>query len=67
MGFFSVFSGFLYNDFASIPFEMFNSCNREDKECVYPFGVDHIWYSSTNMLNFTNSMKMKIAVIFGVS
>jgi len=67
MGFFSTFCGFLYNDFASIPFEMHDSCLNEGSDCVYPFGVDYWWYFATNQLNFFNSMKMKIAIIFGVS
>ena len=36
------------------------------EDCVYPMGVDPIWYSSKNELQFMNSLKMKIAVILGV-
>jgi len=34
---------------------------------VYPFGIDPIWYQSTDEINFTNSFKMKVAVILGVA
>ena len=35
-------------------------------DCVYPFGVDPKWYVSPNELSFMNSLKMKLAVIFGI-
>jgi V-type H+-transporting ATPase subunit a len=35
-------------------------------KCVYPFGIDPIWSVASNDLNFTNSLKMKIAVIIAV-
>lgn len=77
MGFFSLYSGFLYNDFTSLPLYLFgDSCyeysadnvvpKRTSSDCVYPFGVDPSWYLSTDELTFMNSMKMKIAVILGV-
>lgn len=34
---------------------------------MYGFGVDYAWYQSENILDFLNSMKMKIAVIVGVA
>lgn len=34
--------------------------------CVYPFGVDPVWYRAENELMFMNSLKMKLAVIIGV-
>ena len=77
MGFFSIFCGLCYNDFTSLPTYMFGkSCYtyREgkehpdwDSECVYPFGVDPSWYLSTNEIAFINSLKMKLAVIYGVA
>ena len=35
--------------------------------CEYAFGIDPIWFTSSNSINFTNSMKMKLAIIFGIS
>jgi V-type H+-transporting ATPase subunit a len=80
MGIFSVYCGFLYNDYTAIPLYLFGeSCyiftpdehnqtatvsTREN--CVYPFGLDPVWYASTDELTFTNSLKMKMAVILGV-
>ncbi|CAI2384062.1 unnamed protein product [Moneuplotes crassus] len=75
MGIFATFCGACYNDMMSIPIEMSKSCINLDEDgddifeedCVYPFGVDHTWYLASNNLAFLNSLKMKIAVIFGVS
>jgi V-type H+-transporting ATPase subunit a len=36
-------------------------------DCVYPIGVDPAWFMSSQELTFMNSLKMKIAVIFGVA
>ena len=69
MGIFSTYCGMLYNDFTSLPIEMFPSC-YEGKEliddCVYPFGIDWKWYQGRNNLTYFNSLKMKTSVIFGV-
>jgi len=52
MAFFSVYCGFMYNDFMSLPLNLFKSCYdtktriRIDEECVYPVGIDPIWYGS---------------------
>lgn len=77
------YAGFIYNDFASIPLDLFGTCwNRQKPEddqrypngieatpkgCTYPFGVDPKWYVANNELNFINSLKMKLAVIIGVA
>ena len=52
MAFFSVYCGFMYNDFMSLPLNLFKSCYdtktriRINEECVYPVGIDPIWYGS---------------------
>jgi V-type H+-transporting ATPase subunit a len=73
MGIFSTFSGFLYNDFMGISLNLFGSCynlntgQRKDPNCVYPLGIDPVWALSRQDLVFTNSIKMKTAVIIGVT
>lgn len=73
MGFFSTFCGLMYNDFMSVPLNLFGSCynmttgQRLSSDCVYPVGVDPIWFESKQEISFMNSLKMKISVIFGVA
>ena len=76
MGIFSVFCGLVYNDFTSVSMYLFDSCwelppHGEQNailkaDCVYPVGVDPIWYMAQNEILFINSVKMKIALILGV-
>lgn len=74
MGFFATYCGFIYNDMMAMPLNIFGSCyeNVENNEvvlkddCIYPFGIDPKWYVSKNELAFLNSLKMKMAVIYGV-
>jgi V-type H+-transporting ATPase subunit a len=35
-------------------------------DCVYLFGIDPAWFLSPQLLSYTNSIKMRIAVIIGV-
>lgn len=38
-----------------------------DPDCVYPVGIDSSWRVAENQMQFTNSLKMKLAVILGVA
>ena len=73
MAFFSVFCGLMYNDFMSLPMNLFESCYnpktgvRTDPDCVYPVGIDPIWYGTKQELIFLNSFKMKISVILAIA
>ena len=74
-GIYSVFCGFMFNEFLSVPFDFFGSCynkinnNTEyvkDKNCNYIFGLDPKILLSSNELIIVNSLKMKLSVIIGV-
>jgi V-type H+-transporting ATPase subunit a len=47
-----MFCGLIYNDFMAIPLNLFGSCfdtktgkeAHPGQECVYPIGVDPIWF-----------------------
>lgn len=77
MGIFATFCGFCYNDYTSIPLYLFgDSCYyfvegeptaHVKPDCVYPIGVDPSWFMATQELTYMNSLKMKMAVIFGVA
>lgn len=74
MGIWSIYTGFMYNDFFALSFDFFGSVyplQFTDADypptTAYAFGIDPCWYATDNKLNFYNSYKMKMAVILGVS
>ncbi len=79
MGIFATFCGFMYNDFAGLNLNLFRTCYyakysddaahavvNKESDCVYPAGLDPYWKYSSKELQFENSFKMKLSVIFGV-
>lgn len=79
MGAFSIFTGAIYNDIFSLSLNVFKSgfdwpTNYNSTDAVqgipngdvYAFGLDPSWHGSENFLLFTNSYKMKQAIIIGV-
>ncbi|CAJ1973255.1 unnamed protein product [Sphenostylis stenocarpa] len=82
MALFSIYTGLIYNEFFSVPFELFGSSAYEcrDPSCrdasttglikvrdTYPFGVDPKWHGTRSELPFLNSLKMKMSILLGVS
>jgi V-type H+-transporting ATPase subunit a len=71
-----IYNGLIYNEWFGLPVNLFGShwrranqtisWNRTDPG-VYAFGLDPVWMFKDNELIFTNSMKMKIAVVMGVT
>lgn len=39
---------------------------RRSESCTYPFGIDSVWGAAKNELTLSNSVKMKLSVIYGV-
>ena len=72
----SIYCGFLYNEFMSVPLSLHDSCYERDPQdlskgkkkdnCNFPFGMDPKWFVAENELAFFNSFKMKFSVIIGV-
>jgi V-type H+-transporting ATPase subunit a len=78
MGLFSIYAGFLYNDFFSKTLHIWESAWKwpESNGTLvtatlnnnrYPFGLDPGWHGAENALVFSNSYKMKMAVVLGVT
>lgn len=77
MGLFGMYCGLLYNDCFSLGIDFFGTkytipegnvtveAIKAEGE-VYPFGLDPVWHLSSNELVFTNSLKMKLAVVVGI-
>ncbi|KAJ3142638.1 H(+)-transporting V0 sector ATPase subunit a [Physocladia obscura] len=78
MGIFSMYTGLIYNDIFSKSMNLFGSgwtFHQENNSTTkyigiqshnYAFGVDPAWYATDNALIFSNSYKMKMAIVFGV-
>ena len=75
-----IYNGLLYNECFGLPIDMFGShyvkspngtepATKWDKKDagIYPFGLDPVWIFKDNELIFTNSLKMKISVVMGIS
>jgi V-type H+-transporting ATPase subunit a len=75
-----IYCGFVYNEVFGLPMNLFGSswecavpheepCHLWNKTVakVYPFGLDPIWMFKDNELIFTNSLKMKLSVVMGVT
>ncbi|OMO75275.1 Vacuolar proton ATPase [Corchorus olitorius] len=82
MALFSIYTGLIYNEFFSVPFELFGpsaygcrdrSCSDASTEglvkvrATYPFGVDPKWHGTRSELPFLNSLKMKMSILLGVA
>ncbi|KAJ4807196.1 V-type proton ATPase subunit a [Rhynchospora pubera] len=82
MSIFSIYTGLIYNEFFSVPFELFgkSAYDCRDPSCsdattaglikvrrTYPFGVDPEWHGSRSELPFLNSLKMKMSILLGVA
>ncbi|KAJ0087270.1 hypothetical protein Patl1_09235 [Pistacia atlantica] len=82
MALFSIYTGLIYNEFFSVPFELFgpSAYDCSDLSCrdasttglikvraTYPFGVDPKWHGTRSELPFLNSLKMKMSILLGVA
>jgi len=75
MGIFSIYNGLIYNDCLSLSISIFgeSAWSQDDVNKigefngVYPFGVDPTWHGKANQIEETNSIKMKMSVLFGVA
>lgn len=75
------YCGIIYNEFFGLNLGFFDTCYqippfvhdtietravRISADCVYPIGLDSIWKGAQNQMQYVNSYKMKLAVIFGI-
>lgn len=82
MSLFSIYTGLIYNEFFSVPFELFgkSAYGCRDPSCrdstsaglikvrdTYPFGVDPAWHGTRSELPYLNSLKMKMSILIGVA
>jgi len=73
MGIFSLYTGLLYNDIFGISLDLwgskwqFTNSIGTSTGITYEFGVDPAWYDTSNKLSYYNSLKMKMAIILGVT
>ncbi|KAJ4454777.1 hypothetical protein PAPYR_10425 [Paratrimastix pyriformis] len=77
MSIFSVYVGLLYNETFSLSINFFGShyirhivgdfAHYEFAGTPYPFGMDPIWRECANQNMMVNSLKMKMAVVVGVT
>merc|ERR1719499_1305234 len=79
MGLFAIYNGLIYNDCTSISINGFNGSQFTSVEVggeeipqgkvtgVYAFGIDPAWAVSSVQLQYTNSLKMKLSVIVGIT
>eukprot|EP01112_Ceratiomyxa_fruticulosa_P019260 TRINITY_DN6281_c0_g1_i1.p1 TRINITY_DN6281_c0_g1~~TRINITY_DN6281_c0_g1_i1.p1 ORF type:complete len:870 (-),score=187.55 TRINITY_DN6281_c0_g1_i1:162-2633(-) len=75
MSIFSIYCGLIYNEFFSIPMNIFGSTwiltNNSteyisDTTRTYPLGIDPQWKGAPNELDFYNSFKMKLSILLGI-
>eukprot|EP01119_Soliformovum_irregulare_P011820 TRINITY_DN29_c0_g1_i1.p1 TRINITY_DN29_c0_g1~~TRINITY_DN29_c0_g1_i1.p1 ORF type:complete len:860 (+),score=223.58 TRINITY_DN29_c0_g1_i1:386-2581(+) len=83
MGIFSMYTGLIYNECFSVALDLcgtnwkfqehlpvnatVNIAQPINPNRAYEFGVDPSWNGATNTLNYYNSLKMKLSIIFGVT
>eukprot|EP00658_Telonema_sp_P-2_P049461 TRINITY_DN3761_c0_g1_i3.p1 TRINITY_DN3761_c0_g1~~TRINITY_DN3761_c0_g1_i3.p1 ORF type:complete len:936 (-),score=261.83 TRINITY_DN3761_c0_g1_i3:308-3115(-) len=71
----AIYMGFIYNEALSLSLDLFGGSRfgsdfkdpNFGHSTPYPMGVDPAWRHSANNIQFTNSLKMKMSVILGVS
>ncbi|KAJ3096820.1 H(+)-transporting V0 sector ATPase subunit a [Phlyctochytrium bullatum] len=78
MGCFSIYTGLIYNDIFSKQMNLFGTgwkfaYDDKVKKWIgkklarnYAFGLDPAWHGTENQLMFSNSYKMKMAIVLGV-